>query len=93
MITTLTNLLRTGNDISNIDIVLSEIPFISGITGESDFLISAFDPTGSRVRTTLQVQLSKCVWKIKVASKYQQDIQAMLTVTIDNCSSRTAGRV
>ena len=50
-----------GNDISNIVIVPSEIPLISLLTGNLSLFISGFAPMGTRIRETLQVQISKYV--------------------------------
>ena len=56
--------LFTGNDINNIIIVSAEIPLMLGLPTELSLLISTFDPEGSRVQTTMRVQLSKFVWTV-----------------------------
>ena len=56
--------LFTGNNINNIIIVSAEIPIMLGPPTELSLLISTFDPKGSRVQTTLKVQLSKFVWTV-----------------------------
>ena len=52
-----------GNNINNIVIIPSEIPLISSenfiLPADVSFLISTFDPSGTRIRTTLDVTLSK----------------------------------
>ena len=52
---------NVGSDFSNIAIIPSEIPLISKyiLPNAESFLISAFDPTGTLIRASLQVQLSK----------------------------------
>ena len=53
--------LFAGNDVHNIAIVPSELPLISDsiLPQTVSFLISGFDSMDSRIRTTLQVELSK----------------------------------
>ena len=52
-----------GENINNIVIIPSEIPLISSedfiLPADVSFLISAFDPSGTRIRMTLDVTLSK----------------------------------
>ena len=52
-----------GENINNIVIIPSEIPLLSsenfGLPANVSFLISAFDPSGTRIQTTLDVTLSK----------------------------------
>ena len=52
-----------GENINNIVIIPSEIPLISSenfiLPADVSFLISAFDPSGTRIRMTLDVTLSE----------------------------------
>ena len=54
----------TGGDIHNIVITTSEIPLVANflLPTNLSFLISAFDPMGARIRTTLNILLSKCIY-------------------------------
>ena len=53
--------IHAGGDISNIVIIPSEIRGIDGLPLPTNlsFLISTIDPMGTRIRTTLQIRLSK----------------------------------
>ena len=52
-----------GENINNIAIIPSEIPLLSSedftLPADVSFLISTFDPSGTRIRTILDVTLSK----------------------------------
>ena len=51
-----------GGDIHNIVIITSETPLVADLTLPTNLplLISTFDPMGARIRTTLNITLSKC---------------------------------
>ena len=57
---------NAGSEVSNIVIIPSEIPLISDyiLPATESFLVSAFDTMGTRIRTSLQLQLSKLLFNL-----------------------------